>query len=468
MMTFKIAFRNILRNRRRSAMTVAAISAGGIALLLLGAFMAFIIIGFEVLTIRSIGHLSVFRNGYFEFGTGNPAGYGISDYEFVIKLIHADPVLGPLIEVATPTVTLFGIAGNFDVDASKTFFGVGVVPSDRERMRKWDQFDLGIGPSKPLGLSENDQTRGVIGVGLARILGLCRKLDLANCPPQPPQPEADPDRVKAVAPEDFSDLVNCDIDVSHASPDSAMPRLDLLGATANGAPNVVSIYVAGVQPEGIKEIDDAYVGMHLALAQQLLYGRGTPKVTSIVLQLHHTEDMSAARARLASLFEKHHLELEVRDFTELEPMYNQIVGMFGTMFSFIAVIMGMIVLFTIVNTMSMSVMERTNEIGTARAMGVRRQKIRIQFVVEGGMIGTMGATIGLIVAVILVYLINRAGLTWTPPGQAGPVPLLLFLSGVWSLIIGTWLGLVVVATLASLIPANRGARMPVVDALRHV
>ena len=36
------------------------------------------------------------------------------------------------------------------------------------------------------------------------------------------------------------------------------------------------------------------------------------------------------------------------------------------------------------------------------------------------------------------------------------------------LIFGTWLGLIVMATIASLIPANRGAQMPVVDALRHV
>ena len=173
----------------------------------------------------------------------------------------------------------------------------------------------------------------------------------------------------------------------------------------------------------MKELDDTYVAMHFALAQQLLYGRGEHQAVGIVLQLHRSEDMPAARARLASLFSDAKLDLEVRDFTELVPFYKQVIGLFGAIFTFIAVIMGVIVLFAVVNTMSMSVMERTNEIGTARAMGVRRRGIRRQFVAEGAMLGAIGATVGLILAVIIALLVNRSGLTWMPPGQAAPVPL---------------------------------------------
>ena len=130
----------------------------------------------------------------------------------------------------------------------------------------------------------------------------------------------------------------------------------------------MSLYVSGAQTQGVKEMDDNFVSMHLNLAQQLLYGRGEHKAVAIVLQLHRTEDIPLARSRLAALFKG--IDLEVRDFTELQPQYNQVVGLFGAIFSFIAIVMGVIVLFTVVNTMSMCVMERTNEIGTARAMGV--------------------------------------------------------------------------------------------------
>jgi putative ABC transport system permease protein len=208
--------------------------------------------------------------------------------------------------------------------------------------------------------------------------------------------------------------------------------------------------------------------MHFSLAQRLLYGRGERKALGIVLQLQRTEDIPAARTRLVALLREHGLDLEVRDFTELQPFYKQVIGMFGAIFSFLAVIMGVIVLFTVVNTMSMSVMERTSEIGTARAMGVQRGGIRRQFLIEGWMLGAIGATVGLVLAAILASLINHAGLTWTPPNQASPIPLRVLTSGVGLLNVGVWLGLVVMSTLAALLPANRAAWLPVVDALRHI
>jgi putative ABC transport system permease protein len=186
------------------------------------------------------------------------------------------------------------------------------------------------------------------------------------------------------------------------------------------------------------------------------------------LQLNRSEDLKTSRARLVELIKEHNLDLEVRDFAELTPFYGQVVGLFSSIFLFISVIMGVIVLFAVVNTMTMNVMERTNEIGTIRAMGVRRRGIRWQFLVEGSLLGAIGATAGLVLAVIVVTLVNHAGLTWTPPANVNPIPLRLDLFGRPPLIVGTWLGLVLVATLAALIPANRAAKLPVVDALRHV
>ena len=208
--------------------------------------------------------------------------------------------------------------------------------------------------------------------------------------------------------------------------------------------------------------------MNIGLAQNLIYGRGEHKATGIIVQLNRTDDMKSARARLLSLFKEHSLDLELRDFTELNPQYNQIIALFGSIFSFISVIIGIVVLFTVTNAMGMSVIERTGEIGTTRAMGVRRQGIRWQFLVEGALLGVIGATVGVGLAYLAAYGINHSALTWTPPGQAAPVPLRLYMAGAYSLIAVTWTGLLAVSALAGLIPANRAARMTVVDALRHV
>jgi len=469
MTLFKIAFRNILRNGRRSLMTASAIAVGAIALILFGEYNDFAFLGLQTQAVISVGHLSVFQKGYFDFGSGNPAGYSIAKYRTVIRLIEDDPELKPMLNVVTPTVSLFGIAGNFSIDASKTFFGTGFVPSDRDRMRHWDEYHLRAPDYvfPPLGVTDADINHGIVGIGMARVLGLCGPLKIANCPPAPK--EAMTIDRKAPAPSvNLAELAARDIPAStNTRKEADEPRLDLLSATATGAPNVVTFYVNQAQSQGVKELDDAFVGMHVALAQELLYGRGEHKAVSIVVQLHRSEDVERAHSRLVALFAEHKLPLEVRDFTELSTQYVQIRNFLSVMFGFLAVIMGVIVVFTIVNTMSMSVMERTNEIGTARAMGVRRSGIRRQFVIEGLLLGLIGATAGVILGTLLSIWFNHAGIMYTPPGQARAVPIRL-LTGDYALLAKVWISLVVIATIGSLVPANRAARMKVVDALRHV
>ena len=468
MMLFKIAFRNILRNARRSLMTASAIAVGAIAMILFGEYVAFVMVGLETGAVMNSGHLTVFHQGYFDFGSGNPSAYSIGKYQDVIRLIENDPELQPEVSVVTPTVSLFGIAGNFAIDTSKTFFGTGFVGSDRIKMRRWDEYGIMRDRTIPdVGVHDNDESHGIIGIGLARVLGLCQPLKIADCPPLPKTTPAPTSNAPA-ADVNLAELSARDRDPIHPVAVETAPRIDLLGATASGAPNVVSFFVNGARNMGFKELDDSYVGMNLKLAQQLLYGREEHKAVSIEIQLHRSEDMAKARARLNTLFAKHGLDLEVHDFTELQPQYNQIVGFLGAIFAFISVIMGVIVLFTIVNTMSMSVMERTNEIGTARAMGVRRSGIRHQFLIEGWMLGTIGATAGVILATLIANWFNHLGIMYTPPGQANPVPLVVLTQGVGKLLFAVWFGLMLMATIAAIVPATRAARMLVVDALRHV
>ncbi len=444
---FKIAFRNVLRNGRRSFMTASAIAVGATALILFGEYNGMAMVGMQTGIIRSAGHLAVFQKGYFEFGSAQPLAYGISDYNKVMEILRSDPVLKPMLRVVTPSVSLGGIAGNASVDRSKTFFGQGIIPSDQDKMATWDEYQLHSGGDfATSGLKDNDLDHGIIGRGLARILGLCKPLKVKDCP------------VEAAAKSGF---------LTDTTGGGKGPRLDLLGS-AGGAPNIVAFYPTEARGMGARELEDSYVEMTLPLAQQLLYGGGEKKVTSITLQLQRNEDMAAARARLEALFAAHHLNLEVRDYRELQPSYLQIIGFLNVIFAFLTVVLGVIVLFTTANTMGMSIMERTNEIGTARAMGVRRNGIRAQFLLEGAILGAIGATAGLVLSAAVTTLINHADIRYTPPGDASPIALMLLTHGTGGLLTTIWIVLVIMATLASIIPANRAARMKVVDALRHV
>jgi putative ABC transport system permease protein len=210
--------------------------------------------------------------------------------------------------------------------------------------------------------------------------------------------------------------------------------------------------------------------MHLPQAQHLVYGNAAPQATAVVVQLQHTSQIPQARQRLRQLIEAQfgQDQLEIQDYRTLNPFYGQIVTMFGAMFGFIALLIGAIVLFTVSNTMSMVVVERTMEIGTLRAIGLRRGGIRRLFLCEGLMLGIIGAVLGVLISLLVAALINQSGITWLPPGRVERIPLTVRIWGKDALIAGTALGLIGVAVLSAVWPANRAARMQVVDALRHV
>ena len=225
---FKTAARNILRNSRRSLMTGSAVAAGALAMMLFGGFVSYIFAGLETINVQRVGHLSVFRAGYFLFGSGNPAAYGIDDYRRVMDLISTDPKIRPLLNVVTPTQSLSGIAGNYSGgnEASKTFLGVGLVPSARDRMRQWDEHRTGNARPTDARLSDDDESRGLVGVGLARILGLCGSLHISECPAASTKADTLDSRKPR---EDIVGLAQ--LEGTSSERKDGLPHLDLLGAT---------------------------------------------------------------------------------------------------------------------------------------------------------------------------------------------------------------------------------------------
>lgn len=465
----RVAFRNIFRNRRRTAMTVAAIAVCAMTMILLGAYSLNLVRSFETGTIIRVGHLSIFARGYTDFGGGNPGAYGIAGYAGMIDAIRRDEWLGPRLQVATPTVNLYGIASSADGATSRNFYGIGWVPSEHDRMLAWDEYGVmnewwQERIRHGSGLADDVLDEGVIGDGLARILGLCAPLKLPACPVPPPARAA---AAGPALPEDIARLGAAEGSARAARAAGGLPRIELLSVTAGGSPNAATMTVRHGLSMGIKELSDVYVGLHFRLAQGLLYG-ADDEATSIVVQLKTGSDMAPARARLEQLAAAQGWQIEVKDFGEITPLYAQVVGLFGTIFSFVAAIMVVISLFTVVNTMSLCVMERIDEIGTLRALGTRRSAVRAQFLAEGTLLGLIGATAGCGLGALAARAVNAAGLEWTPPGSDSAVPLQLLLGDGGVLVGGTWLAFVAIAALAAFLPAARATRMVIVDALRHV
>jgi putative ABC transport system permease protein len=465
MNTLALAWRNLLRNRRRSLMTLIAMVLGLTAVLLFGGYIRDINYAMQTEYVRRTGHLQIQHKDYFHIGSGNPAAYGIRGYERVIATVKADPVLAPMLLVVTPTLQFGGIAGNFAANVSRTVYVNGVVVDDQSRLREWNEYQQRM-LSRHLSLSGTPPDTAVIGTGVARVLQLCAALEVPDCVPVSTKAEAG----GAALPDDIAALADAGKSNESVLPKGRQPRIEILAANSRGAPNVAAVNVLSAEYQGIKEFDDVYVGLHLSQAQRLVFGAAQPQVTAIVLQFKHTAQIPAARERLGELFKTvlNDEPLGLVDYETLNPFYGQTLGMFAVMFGFISVLIGAIVLFTVTNTMSMVVVERTSEIGTLRAIGLRRGGIRTMFVTEGIVLGCFGAVLGIGAALGVAWFINQLGVTWTPPGRVEHVPLAVRVAGEHGMMLASALGLVVVAALSALLPAARASRMNIVDALRHV
>jgi len=466
--TFLLALRNLQRNRRRSITTLLAMVVGVCAILLFGGFSRDITFGLQTDFVQRSGHLQIQRDGYFLYGSGNSAAYGIRDHAKLLDALRADPVLQPMLVVATPTLQLGGIAGNFGAGVSRTVLAQGLVAGDQNRLREWNDYGFPITP-RPLALSGTADDAVVVGQGVARVLQLCAPLHVPDCEQAKAAPAGAVEvAAPADAPADVMALAALEAPARPAGGEAT--RIEVLAANTHGAPNVGSFRVVKAEQQGVKELDDVHLAMHLPRAQRLVYGGDAPQVTALVLQLRHTAQLPAARQRVHRLLAERFAgqPLDVLDFAKLNPFYDQTNRMFSAIFGFVFALIGAIVLFVVSNTMSMAIIERTVEIGTLRAMGLRRRGIQALFVCEGMLLGFGGAALGVLVALVLAWAVNHSGLSWTPPARIDSVALTVRVWGEWKLIALTFFGLALVAGLSAWWPARRAARLPIVDALRHV
>ena len=467
-MDLRIALRGVSRNKRRSAMTLLTVAVGAVAVLIFGAFIVFLARSVQTGAVQRTGHLALYKQGFTQWGAADPLGYNIPNYQEIIALLRNDAEIGPDLAVITPTQIVFGVAGNELAGTSKTFYGLGVIREDQYRMERWNEYQL---PLKPLGppIKDTEIEKGDIGIGLARMLRLCDGLKVPNCSPMR-APAASPAQATVPAGPDsqFSALLAQDREARASGGRGGRNRVDLLSPTTTGAPNVVSMYAVSASNMGSKDVDDNLVKMSLPLAQRLVYGRHAPAVSSIVLQLKSTSQLAPVQRRLSELEHQAMFHLEAKTFEDLVPLYGQALKFLGMIFVFISIIIAVIVLFSVVNTMGMSVMERTTEIGTMRALGSSKFEISAQFVTEGVVLGLLGSMLGAAMAWLISVMVNAANLKWSPPTSIEELPLKLLLVDHPQFVLYTCAALTALAALASVVPARRAALMDIGDALRHV
>src|SRR5437773_1030492 len=142
-------------------------------------------------------------------------------------------------------------------------------------------------------------------------------------------------------------------------------RLVLLANTAHGGVNAVEITVRGLFTSVTKAYDDSALRVPVALARQLLRVQGAHAWVIVLDRTDATDPTVAAlRARLPAR------DYEVRPWYVMADFYNKTATLYQRQLYVVRAIIAVIILFSISNTMAMSILERTSEIGTALALGL--------------------------------------------------------------------------------------------------
>jgi len=236
--------------------------------------------------------------------------------------------------------------------------------------------------------------------------------------------------------------------------------LTLLAGTTEGAMNALDVTVAGIVSTGVPEIDQRLVYTDVATAQRLLV---TDRVSSLGIFLDRMEATLPARARLGASLP----DLTLRTWEEQALFYRSVRALYNRIFGALGLIIGVIVVVVVANAMAMSVIERTREIGTLRALGTRPGQLLQTLAMEGLLLGAAGGAIGAAITVAVSVALQLFPVMMPPPpGRSTGYPLLITLDA--GLMLAT-LGLVtVLVALASGWVARRTVRLPVVAALGHV
>ena len=402
---WSIAFRNVLRNRRRTVITLSALTIGIAAV---GSIRG-LLNGLQE-TIRrgtvegALGAVQVHRTGYLANVLSTPLALDFELDEALltkVKAVKGVTAVAPRIQFAG-SLTL---SAKDESDTPEALFFSATAIDPRLEFTVCPQRQQLFTPGTTF-----DDTHVVLGDALAVAFGA--------------KPEAE---AVLLAPDRDGSL-NGEL------------------ATIGGA-------MRAIMPGEMK-----IAVVPLGLAQRLLRMEG--RVTELAIAIDDLEQVDQVAAELqASLGPS----FEVHAWGEVMPDRKLAMQRQNGISMVISAVFMLLMLLGVANTMLMSVLERTREVGTMMAVGLTRGGVRTLFLLEALMLGALGGAGGLALSVLITLGLARRGIHFTPPSATMAVDVVPFLTLKFTVLVAlvAMLGAVVFA----LYPAIRASRLRPVEAL---
>jgi len=400
----KLALRNVFRNRRRTAFSLTVIAVGTAVFLFVLAYVGESLLSQRLAAACETGAVQVADERVFENQANGYDALISKDLQLrVVALASEQPgVLGTTLEL-----DFAGLVG--DANGSTLIVGRGLTPCNC--VSEYTCYAIRGESLEGAGLRE-----GILGGKLAAKLGV-----------------------------GIGDSIN------------------IATGTVSGNFTAATVRVVGELAYSLGTVEEQLGLFPIEFVQRLLKTDGVERVLIGLDDLDKAPQLADA---LRAAFTAEGIPLGVRTWQELSTGYASSQSFFAAFSGLAGISVFALVFFSVVEILTISFLERTREVATTRAFGASRWRVFRGFLLEGAMIGAIGAVIGVVLASGLVTVFNAARIMWTPPGSAVPRAIHLSLSLSTALLP---LATVILATLASSVyPAWKNARLSVVKALQTV
>ena len=399
----KLALRSVFRQKIRTLMTLAAIVFGVVGLVLSGGFIQDVYIQFGEALIHS-------QSGHLQVTRAGFFTHGsrTPDDYIISDVATVKSIISELdqVEDVMGRVYFSGLLNNGKTDLS--IIGEGVEPDAETKLGTYMVITSGRQLNGP-------DTQGMmLGEGIARSAGL--------------------------KPGD---------------------QVTLLLNTSDGALNTADFVIVGVFQTYSKEFDARAVRIPLAAAQTLL---NTDGVNAVVVSLKRTPDTSTVRSLLTQRLDP--TVFELMSWQELNDFYAKTVVLYKRQFGVLQLIVLLMVLLSVANSVNMNTFERVGEFGTLMALGNRSGYVFRLILVENTIVGLIGGLLGVALGIVLALVISAIGIPMPPPPNANLGYTALIRIVPEEIAMAFAVGFLATVG-ASILPARRVVRIPVVDALRQ-
>ncbi len=423
-----MAFRNILRNKRRSILAVSSVTISIAMLFFLQGFVGGVLNSLvKNSTKNETGHIRITTQGFLDKKRFMPVDENIQEPEKLISIITNDPE----------------IAKEIDLIAERFYFGVLLQYQGNNK----SAIAMGGDP---------DLEKKLLMLNKSLVSGNYFEENNSETSTKNPRGKKYHEIIMG---RKMADTLGLKIGDTTA----------VLVQGSDYALHVPSLKLVGIFRTGLNDFDDNIFQMPLKDAKEIMHCGDSAQQIMIMLKKYQDSDRIAGLLNSKLKGNREYQNVAVVSWTKaggFAATYNDMKGLFNTIYLVIAFLGA----FIITNIMMMVVLERRKEIGIIKSMGFSRMEVLLLFLLEGTALGTVGSLTGVILGILssLYFIIQGIDFSASLGQMNMPIDNVIRITLSVPGIIGIMFLGIVVASIVAIIPSRQAAKMNAVDAIKSV